>query len=169
MALALRESEITSHNCSDIHPDGEGGLYLSVLGKGRKRRHLPINQNLYEKINNYRRLHGLDDVRNDKFPLAPRLRKQQGSITALSSRGLRFWWQSFMSYCASKSEDSLLAERLREIPFHSLRHTALTHLARNMDIEDLAIFAGHDSINTTSQYYHAEASRLRSLTAQHGL
>lgn len=74
-----------------------------------------------------------------------------------------------MSDCAYQSQDPMLAKRLKEIPFHSLRHTALTHLARKMDIEDLAIFAGHDSINTTSQYYHAEVKRLRSLTADHGL
>ena len=74
-----------------------------------------------------------------------------------------------MHFCAQQTDDNYLAARLKTIPFHSLRHTALTHLAQQMDIEDLAIFAGHDSINTTSQYYHAEANRLRSLTENHGL
>ena len=72
-----------------------------------------------------------------------------------------------MTYCSSQTNDQLLAHRLTDIPFHSIRHTALTHLARNMDIEDLAIFAGHDSINTTSQYYHAEAHRLKTKAANH--
>ena len=168
-ALALRESEITAHTCADIHSDGEGGLYLSVLGKGRKRRRLPINESLYNKINDFRLFQGVGKMTPDSFPLAPRLRRYRGAITPLSSRGLRFWWQSFMGFCSENASEPLMAARLKEIPFHSLRHTALTHLAKGVDIEDLAIFAGHDSINTTSQYYHAEAKRLRTLTAEHGL
>lgn len=167
--LALRESEVALHSCADIHPDGEGGLYLSVLGKGRKRRHLPINENLQDIIVDFRARHGLSGIHGDNFPLAPRQRKIKGRLAPLSSRGLRFFWQSLLRDCARQLTDPYLSIRLQEIPFHALRHTALTHLARVMDIEDLAIFAGHDSINTTSQYYHAEAQRLRTLTASHGL
>ena len=166
-SLALRESELTGHSCNDIHPDGEGGLFLSVLGKGRKRRNLPLNKGLQSCIMDYRRFHGLTGLSGDDFPLAPRTRKSAGQLAALSARGLRFWWQGFMANCARQANDEVLARRLCEMPFHSLRHTALTHLARKMDIEDLAIFAGHDSINTTSQYYHTEARRLKSLTAEH--
>ncbi|WP_330927183.1 site-specific integrase [Candidatus Sororendozoicomonas aggregata] len=166
-ALGLRESEITGHSFADIHKDGEGDLYLSVLGKGRKRRQLPISSALYNQLLAFKSVYF--DEKNSIFPLAPRLRKSKGEITALSSRGLRFWWQAFMSHCAEQTSDIFLAERIRAIPFHALRHTALTHLARKMDIEDLAIFAGHDSINTTSQYYHAETKRLRALTKDHGI
>lgn len=168
-ALALRESEITSHTCSDIHADGKGGFYLSVLGKGRKRRHLPINDYVYHQISAFRALNGAGPIISDHFPLAPRLRKYQGELTSITSRGLRFWWQSFIRYCSEKTDNLTLSSRLIQIPFHSLRHTALTHLAKGMDIEDLAIFAGHDSINTTSQYYHIEATRLRTLTKDHKL
>ncbi|MGI9276563.1 MAG: tyrosine-type recombinase/integrase [Endozoicomonas sp.] len=166
-SLALRASELTGHSCNDIHPDGEDGLFLSVLGKGRKRRKLPLNSGLQSCIMDYRRFHGLTGLAGDGFPLAPRTRKSAGQLTALTARGLRFWWQGFMTYCAMQTNDEVLARRLSEMPLHSLRHTALTHLARKMDIEDLAIFAGHDSINTTSQYYHTEAKRLKSLTAEH--
>ena len=165
--LALRESEMTQHSCADIHPDGDGSYFLSVLGKGRKRRRLPLNNNLQKKMIEYRQFHGFSGLLGDAFPLAPRTRKSAGQLTALSSRGLRFWWQSFMNYCAEQTDDPVLAGRLRELPFHSLRHTALTHLAKRMDIEDLAIFAGHDSINTTSQYYHAETYRLKQMAAEH--
>ena len=168
-SLALRESELTEHNCSDIHPDDDGGMFLSVLGKGRKRRQIPLNTGLQQSILEYRKFHGITGLNGDSFPLAPRIRKSGGQLSALSARGLRFWWHSFMSYCAEQTDDVHLGRRLREMPFHSLRHTALTHLARKMDIEDLAIFAGHDSINTTSQYYHTEARRLKSLTAEHHL
>lgn len=167
--LALRESEITQHSCQDIHPDDDGGYFLSVVGKGRKRRNLPLNPALQETIIEFRRFYGCQGINNDALPLAPRRRKNQGVLTGLSQRGLRFWWQRFMEYCAQQTDDINLQFRLREMPFHALRHTALTHLARKMDIEDLAIFAGHDSINTTSQYYHTEARRLKALTQDHQL
>ena len=164
--LALRESELTGHSCLDIYPDNDDGYYLSVLGKGRKRRQVPINQALQQKITGYRRINGYSGLYGDQFPLAPKIRNTSGHIESLSARGLRFWWRSFMSYC-QKQADPDMRQRLQDLPFHTLRHTALTHLARKMDIEDLAIFAGHDSINTTSQYYHAEASRLKKTTADH--
>ena len=167
--LALRESELTLHSCSDIHPDGDGGYYLSVLGKGRKRRRLPINSFLQQQILEFKRGLGYEILIGDGFPLAPRTRLLAGSLASLSSRGLRFWWQAFMDYCANQTDDFAMSARLQTLPFHTLRHTALTHLAKRMDIEDLAIFAGHDSINTTSQYYHAEANRLKAMASQHHL
>ncbi|MRI34142.1 hypothetical protein EOPP23_14205 [Endozoicomonas sp. OPT23] len=168
-SLALRESELTGHSCNDIHPDAEGKLFISVLGKGRKRRQLPLNDSILQLIEQYRGIYGYNGITGDKFPLAPRTRKSAGALSNLSSRGLRFWWQGFMQYCAESCETDAVAQRFVEMPFHSLRHTALTHLARKMDIEDLAIFAGHDSINTTSQYYHTEAKRLRQLVSEHHL
>lgn len=168
-ALALRESELTGQSCNDIHTDNDGGYFLSVLGKGRKRRNLPINPQLLESIQEYRQFYGFTGINGDGLPLAPRRRKSDGNPASLTPRGLRFWWQGFMIYCASQTEDINLQYRLQEMPFHSLRHTALTHLAKRMDIEDLAIFAGHDSINTTSQYYHVEAHRLKALTKDHQL
>ena len=165
-ALALRESELTGHSCLDIFPDNDDGYYLSVLGKGRKRRRVPINHALQEMIVNYRRINGYSGLYGDNFPLAPKIRQSCNQITPLTPRGLRYWWQSFVSYCQGKA-DPAMSQRLQGLPFHTLRHTALTHLARKMDIEDLAIFAGHDSINTTSQYYHAEASRLKKMAADH--
>lgn len=168
-SLGLRESEMTEHSCNDIHPGIEGGYFLSILGKGRKRRQLPLNNKLIEEIRAFRHSVQCEGLSGDNFPLAPRTRRIQGKIGGLSSRGLRFWWQSFMDFCASESDNSQQATRFKVMPFHALRHTALTHLARHMKIEDLAIFAGHDSINTTSQYYHTEARRLKLMTETHFL
>lgn len=165
-ALALRESELTGHSCLDIYPDNDGSYYLSVLGKGRKRRRVPINNALQEMIIDYRHFNGHSGLYGDNFPLAPKIRQSGSQISPLTARGLRYWWQSFIGYCQDKA-DPAMSQRLQGLPFHTLRHTALTHLARKMDIEDLAIFAGHDSINTTSQYYHAEASRLKKMAADH--
>lgn len=166
--LALRESELTGHSCADILSDNDGGYLLSVVGKGRKRRNLPINASLQRVIEDFRSLNGLQGLNDDALPLAPRAKKRGDAVVAMSSRGLRFWWQQFLVNCCEQADEKMV-QRLQGIPFHALRHTALTHLAQKMDIEDLAIFAGHDSIQTTSQYYHAEAKRLKYLAADHGL
>ena len=165
-ALALRESELTGHSCRNIYPDGDGGFFLDVLGKGRKRRKVPINKSVQQKIRDYRDFSGSPGFFGDDFPLAPKIRGRAGVIKSVSARGLRFWWSNFMDFCQSHSTPES-GFNFQDLPFHTLRHTALTHLARKMDIEDLAIFAGHDSINTTSQYYHAEASRLKLLSSEH--
>ncbi|WP_062270901.1 tyrosine-type recombinase/integrase [Endozoicomonas arenosclerae] len=168
-SLGLRESELTGHSCNDIHPDNDGGYFLSILGKGRKRRQVPLNQKLVNEIKAFRASYQYEGLLGDDFPLAPRTRRVNGKLAGLSSRGLRFWWQNFMRYCALQAENNQMAERFLSMPFHAMRHTALTHLAQLMDIEDLAIFAGHDSINTTSQYYHTEARRLKKMTEAHFL
>lgn len=165
-ALALRESELTGHSCRDIYPDDDGGFFLDVLGKGRKRRRVPVNKSVQQKIRDYRDFSGSPGFFGDDFPLAPKIRSRGGVIKSMSARGLRFWWSNFMNFCQSRSAPEMQFN-FQDLPFHTLRHTALTHLARKMDIEDLAIFAGHDSINTTSQYYHAETSRLKMLSAEH--
>ncbi|PJE77737.1 Tyrosine recombinase XerC [invertebrate metagenome] len=167
--LALRESELTHHSCNDICYDDESGFYFSILGKGRKRRNVPLNDALQEEILFFKKKFGLISLTGDRFPLAPKIRSSSNKVEPMSSRGLRFWWKSFMNTCADKADDKLMSDKLYSMPFHAVRHTALTHLARVMDIEDLAIFAGHDSINTTAQYYHVEAKRLSNLTKNHVL
>lgn len=66
--LALRESELTGHTCSDIHPDNDNGFYLSVLGKGRKRRQVPLNKVLQQQIIEYRGMNGFSACTETPFP-----------------------------------------------------------------------------------------------------
>ncbi len=171
--LGLRQSEVTGHTCRDIRQDSSGQLILTIRGKGRRLRHLPVNDNILQTIITYRTFHNLEPFANDDFPLAPCQRPlaKDGSFKAMSQRQVRHWFTQFLNYCAMQvaQNDSGLADRLRSKSFHSLRHTTLSHLARSMDIEDLAIFAGHEAITTTQQYYTPEKQRLRELTRNHGL
>ncbi|CAM3864024.1 tyrosine-type recombinase/integrase [Parendozoicomonas haliclonae] len=171
--LGLRQSEMTGHTCKDIKRDSSGQLVLVIHGKGRRLRQLPVNDNVLKTIIRYRSLHGLEPFAQDDFPLAPCLRPvaSDGSFRAMSSRQMRKWFTQFMEHCAEQTDEdgAELASRLRSKSFHSLRHTTLSHLARSMDIEDLALFAGHEAITTTQQYYTPEKQRLRELTRDHGL
>ncbi len=171
--LGLRQSELTDHSCRDIRRDNSGELVLVIRGKGRRLRQLPVNDRVLQAIIKYRTLHNLEPFSHDDFPLAPCLRPvdNRGGFKRMSQRQVRKWFQQFMSHCAEtqKADDSDLPARLITKSFHSLRHTALSHLARQMDIEDLALFAGHEAITTTQQYYTPERQRLRELTQNHGM
>ncbi|WP_211829215.1 tyrosine-type recombinase/integrase [Kistimonas asteriae] len=171
---ALRQSELAQHTCKNIRTDNQGDLTLEIHGKGRRLRTLPVNEHMLQAIIQYRRFHGLSDFARDSFPLAPQLcpyTPDAESYRSMTPRQIRKWFSQFMEYCARCSEqhDPDLANRLRGKTFHSLRHTALSHLAKVMDIEDLSIFAGHESITTTQQYYTPEKHRLKQLTRDHGL
>lgn len=166
--LALRESELANHSCKHITQISTGGYVIDILGKGRKKRQIPLNNVTVTEIINYRKTWGLISMQADDFPLAPSISSKKTGVTALSTRGIRYWWKSLMNYCAKQTNDKL-AVRLSSLPFHTLRHTALTHLAKTISIEDLALFAGHDSINTTSYYYHTELSRMQELLVAHSV
>ena len=170
-SLALRESELSQHGCEHLSYDDTIGCYVEIIGKGRKKRILPINKPLQEKILSYKLLFGITSLSGDNFPFSPKIRvcNSNNIPSSLSSRGIRFWWGSFMKYCAQNTDNQDLASRLLAMPFHALRHTALTHLAKSLRIEDLAIFAGHQSIHTTAQYYHVEVNRISNLTKNHVL
>ena len=171
--LGLRQSEMTNHSCNDIRQDRYGDLVLTIRGKGRRLRQLPVNDSILQTIIRYRTFHKLDEFVRDGFPLAPCLRpvSADGSFRVMSPRQVRKWFAQFMEHCAdiARIDDEDLAQRLLSKSFHSLRHTALSHLAQKMDIEDLALFAGHEAITTTQQYYTPERQRLRELTEDHGL
>ena len=174
---ALRESELAKHSCEDIRPDKSNEMTLYIYGKGRRLRQLPVTPDMLRAINNYRKFHDAGSFASDGFPLAPQLQPVKYdahanlSYKSISARQIRKWFSQFMQHCAGSisHENPELAERLLQKSFHSLRHTALSHLAQRMDIEDLSIFAGHESITTTQQYYTPERQRLRELTQQHRL
>jgi len=174
---ALRESELSSHTCKNILPDKDGNLTLYIHGKGRKIRQLPVTPDMLYAINFYRQQHDFGVLTTDGFPLAPQLQPYRDmpdgkrQFKSMGTRQIRKWFSQFINYCADSVlyQNQELAERLRQKSFHSLRHTALSHLAQQMDIEDLSIFAGHESITTTQQYYTPERERLRELTQHHQL
>ncbi|MCK5894905.1 MAG: tyrosine-type recombinase/integrase [Endozoicomonadaceae bacterium] len=171
---ALRQSELAQHSCRDIRTDNQGDLTLHIHGKGRRLRTLPLNKAMLQSIIRYRQFHHVSDFSRDEFPLAPRLyptTQESDNYRTITPRQIRKWFSQFMEFCAHRVEpdNKDLADRLRGKTFHSLRHTALSHLAKVMDIEDLSIFAGHESITTTQQYYTPEKHRLKQLTRDHGL
>ena len=181
---ALRQSELVDHTCNDIKPDYQSDLMLHIRGKGRRLRILPVTADMMKAIKRYRNFHNMStEFAHDNFSLSPKLypvktnQSKNNNVNSeyffhnMRSRSIRLWFDGFIAMCARNAEKTNhnLAKRLRGKSFHSIRHTALSHLATQMSIEDLSIFAGHESITTTQQYYTPEKNRLKQLTATHSL
>ncbi len=174
----LRESELSNHTCHDIRPDSSGYLILHLTGKGRKLRQLPVTPDMLKAINQYRTLHQVGEFKPDSFPLAPTLypvkqdAEGQTIFKSMKTRQIRHWFLKFMQHCsheAHRQDQPDLAERLLKKSFHSLRHTTLSHLAGELEMKDLSVFAGHESILTTQQYYTPEKDKLRNVVTNHRL
>lgn len=139
LATACRISEVTGLNRSDI--DFES-LEVTVLGKGKKQRTVYINEVAALTLREY---------------LATRTDDNEALF--INKFGKRF-------------ENGGIREMLRKISAesgvdkihpHRFRRTTITTLLNHgMPIQDVAILAGHDKIDTTMRYYSASKSRIKS-------
>ena len=147
-----RVSELCGANRSDIRVHEETGTpVLHVRGKGRKDRDLPLSKPTVEVIERYlaeerpapptpQRPHDMVERR--------RIDDAAGALF-VSVRGWRLSPRDVQRMVQRYAKEFL---GRRATP-HSLRHTALTVLARaGVDIATVAQIAGHASLSTTSVY-----------------
>ena len=136
----LRISEALSLKRGDA-PLGET---LTILGKGRKERPVPVLAVVREAVDAYVRL----------CPFAP----ARGSALFLSRRGKP------MSPREAQSLMQHLRGRLGLSPNatpHALRHSFATHLLRNGgDLRVVQELLGHASLSTTQKYTEVEGARV---------
>lgn len=147
-----RVSELCGANRNDmrLHEDTDTPV-LHVRGKGGKGRDLPLSRSTTELIERY-----LAEER----PAAPESKRphdQAERIRIADAAGALF--VSIRGWRLSSRDVQRMVERYaqeylgRRATPHSLRHTALTVLARaGVDIATVAQIAGHASLSTTSVY-----------------
>lgn len=147
-----RVSELCGANRTDVRAHEETGTpVLHVRGKGGKDRDLPLSKPTAELIGRY-----LAEERppapeaRDAHDRAERIRIQDAAgALFVSIRGWRLAPRDVQRMVQRYSRAWL---GRRATP-HSLRHTALTILARaGVDIATVAQIAGHSSLATTSVY-----------------
>lgn len=136
----LRISEALSLKRGDA-PLGET---LTILGKGRKERAVPVLAAVRESVDAYVKL----------CPLAP----ARGEALFLSRRGRP------MSAREAQALMQLLRGRLglsASATPHALRHSFATHLLRNGgDLRAVQELLGHASLSTTQKYTEVEGARV---------
>lgn len=138
----LRASELINLNRCDLITDT--GAHVSCMGKGRKQRCTPLRKETILIMKAWLRKYG----GGENEPLFPTIRGTRMSRDALELLVRRHVNK------ASKTCPSLSAKRVSP---HVLRHsTAMELLQHGVDQTVIALWLGHESVETTQIYLHAD-------------
>lgn len=144
-AAGLRVSEVVSLRIVQVNL--EGG-YLTVVGKGRKERAVPIGTYARERVTAY-----LRDVRPSI------LGRRLSPYLFVSRHGRPMTRQAFWRRLKRRA---LAAELKGKVSPHTLRHAFATHLVEGgADLRSVQLMLGHADIGTTEIYTHVARERLR--------
>lgn len=142
LQTGLRASELINLRCCDVVLDT--GAHVRCEGKGRKHRATPLRRETVTVMKNWLKRRGGSDLE----PLFPTIRGDKMSRDALEHLVKRH------VKTASKLCPSLIGKRISP---HVLRHsTAMDLLHHGIDQTVIALWLGHESIETTQIYIHAD-------------
>ncbi|RRW40022.1 integrase [Pseudomonas luteola] len=159
----LRTFEASAVYMSSIRLSASGQRWLEVLGKRSKRRSVPVSEALYQDLLAYRKAFGLPDVirPDERVPL---ILAANSKLKRASDSTILKAIQHIMKGAAQlalEKEMPELASRLGEASTHWLRHSCLSHLAKETgDLVMVKTLAGHEKLETTSLYLHTEDEQL---------
>jgi integrase/recombinase XerD len=138
----LRASEVSSLRCEDIVLNA--AAHVRCIGKGRKQRCTPLRKESVAILRAWlRERHG-----QPSDPLFPTTKGK-----ALGYDGLAYLIKKHLAI-ASRNCPSLTKKR---ITFHSLRHSlAMTLLRHGVGTSVIALWLGHENVETTSLYLQAD-------------
>jgi integrase/recombinase XerD len=138
----LRASELTALDCGDVHL--ATGAHVSCQGKGRKQRITPLTAVTVAVL----RVWLAERAGNRDNPLFPTTRGGR-----LSRDGLERRLAKHLA-TASRRCPSL---REKKVTLHTLRHTAAMQLLHaGVDTTVIALWLGHERVDTTQIYLHAD-------------
>ena len=138
----LRASELTTLNVDDVQL--AGAAHVTCEGKGRKQRITPLTRTTSAVIGVW-----LDErVGNPGDTLFPTIRGRRLSRDALERR-----LQVHLEH-AAQHQPSL---REKNVTLHTMRHTAAMQLLHaGVDTTVIALWLGHERVETTQIYLHAD-------------
>ena len=140
----LRASELTGLTCADVHLDA--GPHVGCRGKGRKDRITPLTTSAVAVLRVWLKERGIVPDQ----PLFPARDGGRLSRDALEDR-LRIHVETASQRCPSLGT--------KRVSAHTLRHTAAMQLLRaGIDNSVIALWLGHEQVDTTQIYLHADLS-----------
>ena len=141
----LRASELIGLRCENVQLSAEGaGAHVRCLGKGRKQRCTPLRKDAAAALRAWL------EERNGS-PESPVFPNRRGR--RLSHDGLAYLLDKHVAV-AREACPSLKKKRVTS---HVLRHTTAMELLRSgVDRAVIALWLGHESVETTSVYLHAD-------------
>jgi site-specific recombinase XerD len=138
----LRASELIGLHCADVHLGD--GAHVSCLGKGRKQRVTPLTSGTTAVLRGWLGERGGQPAE----PLFTTRRGRALSRDALEHR-LAKYVALAARICPSLGQ--------KTVTMHVLRHTAAMRLLRaGIDTSVIALWLGHEQIETTQIYLHAD-------------
>ena len=149
----LRREELCGLETSDIDPAHRMISIRSETAKNRRARVVPYSEATSDLLAVYlRRRRELSRERGPLFLSESRRN---------SGRPISKWtWSKVVEEISDRSG-------IAEFTTHTTRHLCLTDLARaNWDVQEIAVFAGHRSIQTTLLYIHLSGRDLASKLAK---
>ena len=139
-ATGIRILEAQQLSWSDIMEIPDGTIAVNVLGKGGKRRLLPLRYDVWRVLHQY-----MGDRPISQIDQTPLFKNPSGN--RISTVGLRAWIEN----AAKKANIS------KEVTPHTLRHTFCSlSLSAGASSRDVQAYAGHKSLTTTERYLHAQ-------------
>lgn len=150
----LRVSELCGLDLDDMDLADN---HVTVMGKGRKERRVPLSDPAARALVAY----------VEARPLLARARRSptigNGHALFLSVRGSRLSTRSVRRIL----DKYVRAEGARHVNPHALRHSFATHLLDNgADLRAVQELLGHESLATTQIYTHVSTERLRTVYEQ---
>lgn len=142
LQTGLRNTELTTLRHQDVHLGP--GPHVRCLGKGRKARCTPLRPQMAKGLTQWL-AHEPPDPARPVFPTAGGKALSADALQGLVARYTRI---------AAESCPSL---RQKRVTPHTLRHTtAMNLLQSGVDIAVIALWLGHESIQSTQTYLHAD-------------
>ena len=142
LQTGLRASELVNLQCCDVIL--ETGAHVRCEGKGRKHRATPLRAETVIVMKNWLK-ERQGSVHDPLFPTMRGNKMSRDALEHLVQRHIK---------TASKSCPSLIGKRISP---HVLRHsTAMNLLHHGIDQAVIALWLGHESIETTQVYIHAD-------------
>ncbi|HYB29243.1 MAG TPA: tyrosine-type recombinase/integrase [Solirubrobacteraceae bacterium] len=138
----LRASEMIALTSADIHSGI--GAHVTTLGKGRKRRITPPTKDTLAVLNAWT----TERAGSDTAPLFPTRTGRPLTRDALARR---------LSKYSAQAADRCPSLREKNVTPHVLRHTAAMRLLHaGIDTSVIALWLGHEQVETTHKYLHAD-------------
>ena len=142
-----RVSEIAGLKVQDVCLESRSSVHF--LGKGRKHRSVPLWRQTVKLLRPWLRRPGL---RPDS-PLLPNARGEAMSRSGIAQR---------LQLAASRASAKNPALKLGRVSPHVIRHTTAMHMLQSeTNIVMIAMWLGHESIQTTHQYTDADLESKR--------
>ncbi|ASJ71642.1 tyrosine-type recombinase/integrase [Granulosicoccus antarcticus] len=148
----LRVSELTSLKRKDIELGT--GAYVYVVGKGRKERYTPLTRETVTALKSWM----TESDTSTEGVLFPSLRGK-----SMSNDGIQY----LLSKHCRKAATLCPSLQDKRVSPHQLRHTAAMELLKaGVDVTVIALWLGHESLDTTRIYLEADLEMKRCALAK---